>query len=220
MKPEPKIMKPPALATWLLTRMTSGSKSDSVIGDLVEEYQNGRSRWWYRRQVIAAILASVARDVSNNKWLAVRASLTGLALYLLMAFPVNLVATWFQRVTEMPLVQVNNWLLAREYDSLRSWLFQILWFQVPSSVLVWIACLLTGAIVVRLHPTRPVAMVFVASLSILIFESLHVLIGFAIDGGQHQVTPLMFVLANAFMLGRPLSIFIGGLLLPPKPLRG
>jgi hypothetical protein len=210
-------MKPPTLATWLLTRMTSGDKSDSVIGDLVEQYQSGRSRWWYRRQVTAAILASVTSDIGNNKWLAARASLTGLVLYLLMAFPVNLVATWFQRVSEMPIVQVNNWLLARGYESLRLWLFQSLWFQVPSSVLVWIACLLTGAIVVRLYPTRPIAMVFVASLSVLIFESLHVLIGFAVDGGQHHVAPLMFVTANAFMLGRPLSIFIGGVLIPPTP---
>jgi hypothetical protein len=212
-------MKPPVVATWLLTRMATGDKSDSVIGDLVEQYRGGRSRWWYWRQATAAILASVARDVSHNKWLAIRASLTGLVLYLLTAFPVNLVATWFQRVSETPIVQVNNWLLAREYESLRSWLFQILWFQVPSSVLVWIACLLTGAIVVRLYPTRPIAMVFVASLSVLIFESLQVLIGFAIDGGRHHMTPQMFVIANTFMLGRPLSIFIGGVLIPPTPLQ-
>jgi len=207
-------MNPPALATWLLNRMTSGDKSDSVIGDLIEQYRGGRSWGWYWRQVIAAILASLVRDVSGNKWLALRASLTGLLLYLLMAVPVNLAAIWIHRALELPIVRVNNWLLAHDYEFLRQGLFQLLWFQVPNNILIWIACFVTGAIVARLYPMNPAAMVWVASVSVLLFEALHILVGLAVDGGRHHITPLMFITANTFMLGRPLSILIGGVFVP------
>ena len=53
--------KMPALATALLLRF--GPQDDSFVGDLAEEYSGGRSRSWYWRQVLAAIvLASVRHD--------------------------------------------------------------------------------------------------------------------------------------------------------------
>ena len=45
--------KPPALATWLLTRAARGN--DALIGDLLEEFRSGRSRPWYWSQTLRAL---------------------------------------------------------------------------------------------------------------------------------------------------------------------
>jgi hypothetical protein len=47
---------PPRIATWLLKHCGVGPNHDAIIGDLVEQYQHGRSRWWFRKQVALAIL--------------------------------------------------------------------------------------------------------------------------------------------------------------------
>lgn len=42
------------LATWILTRCTADYGRESLIGDLIEQYET-RGRWWYWRQVLGAI---------------------------------------------------------------------------------------------------------------------------------------------------------------------
>ena len=44
---------PPKLATWVLRRL--GSHNEALAGDLLEEYQRGRSKLWYWRQVLIAV---------------------------------------------------------------------------------------------------------------------------------------------------------------------
>jgi hypothetical protein len=66
--------KPPAVATWLLEHLQSGSRNDHITGDLMEAYQHGRSRAWYWKQVLAAIMVSFRfserifrrKDVNSN----------------------------------------------------------------------------------------------------------------------------------------------------------
>lgn len=41
-------------------------KSESLAGDLFEEYQEGRSRVWYWQQVIAAVFAVRTRPIKAN----------------------------------------------------------------------------------------------------------------------------------------------------------
>jgi len=53
---------PPALATALLQRL--GPEEHSLTGDLVEEFRTGRSRLWYWRQVLAAILLGATRHIA------------------------------------------------------------------------------------------------------------------------------------------------------------
>jgi hypothetical protein len=50
--------KPPRLATFLLGRFTA---SDPLAGDLLEEFQSGRSAAWYWAQVLAAVVAAPLR---------------------------------------------------------------------------------------------------------------------------------------------------------------
>jgi uncharacterized protein involved in exopolysaccharide biosynthesis len=51
---------PPRFADWLLQRLTSGPRQQSIIGDLHEQYGRGRSLFWYWRQTITTILVGDA----------------------------------------------------------------------------------------------------------------------------------------------------------------
>lgn len=76
--------EPPILSTWMLERLAPRDKRESQIGDLREQYHDGRSAWWYRRQVLTTIVAGVAAEISAHKLRAVRAFLTAcLAFFLL-----------------------------------------------------------------------------------------------------------------------------------------
>lgn len=52
---------PPRMATWLLKHLGPGYRSESLAGDLFEEYQRDRTRAWYWRQTAAAILVGGTR---------------------------------------------------------------------------------------------------------------------------------------------------------------
>jgi hypothetical protein len=57
------VSQPPRLATWLLQHLASSPRRESLVGDLIEQYRNGRSATWYWRQVLTAILVGATRDV-------------------------------------------------------------------------------------------------------------------------------------------------------------
>jgi hypothetical protein len=46
---------PPKVATWLLRHLDLGTHSESLAGDLLEQYAQGRNGLWYWRQVAAAV---------------------------------------------------------------------------------------------------------------------------------------------------------------------
>lgn len=58
--------KPPAPASWLLRHLMPGDRTESIEGDLLEEFQRRRSAAWYWRQVLAAIAASVAGEMRRH----------------------------------------------------------------------------------------------------------------------------------------------------------
>lgn len=45
----------PRAATWLLERLGSGSRFEPLVGDLIEQFEEGRSRVWYWRQATGAL---------------------------------------------------------------------------------------------------------------------------------------------------------------------
>src|ERR1700722_5624704 len=69
---------PPRLALWLLKSWGSPYHRESLAGDLIEQYQEGRSRTWCWRQVAVAILAARARSVRAMPWAATCAMLSRL----------------------------------------------------------------------------------------------------------------------------------------------
>jgi hypothetical protein len=61
-----KLRREPAIATWFLSLFCSNSEYESVIGDLMEQYQQGRGRLWYWRQVIALSLRGLYARVARR----------------------------------------------------------------------------------------------------------------------------------------------------------
>ncbi len=59
---------PPRLATWLLLSFGTGPFADALAGDLSEEYQRGRSRYWYWRQVALALFWARTRFLRLTAW--------------------------------------------------------------------------------------------------------------------------------------------------------
>ena len=53
----------PTVATWFLKLFCSSPEHESLIGDLLEQYQRGRGRFWYWRQVIAIVFLGLERKV-------------------------------------------------------------------------------------------------------------------------------------------------------------
>jgi hypothetical protein len=75
-----KASGPPALATWLVTKLVSGEKRESLIGDLIEQHQRGRSSAWYWRQTFSAIAISFAAEIWQHKLLAVSVAVLSASL--------------------------------------------------------------------------------------------------------------------------------------------
>lgn len=59
---------PPKFALWLLKQWGSRYHSESLAGDLIEQYQEGRSRAWCWGQVTAAIVIAGARFIRTLPW--------------------------------------------------------------------------------------------------------------------------------------------------------
>ena len=57
--------EPPGMALWLLRRWASPYQRESLLGDLLEMYRAGRSRGWYWRQVLAALILARARALRS-----------------------------------------------------------------------------------------------------------------------------------------------------------
>jgi hypothetical protein len=53
--------EPPIIASWVLSCFVP--ENEGLIGDLIEEYRNGRSRLWYWKEVLIAVFRSTATDL-------------------------------------------------------------------------------------------------------------------------------------------------------------
>jgi hypothetical protein len=63
---------PPRFATWLLERWGSRYRADSLAGDLMEQYQQGRSRVWYWKQAAVAVVIARQRAIRGSAGAATR----------------------------------------------------------------------------------------------------------------------------------------------------
>lgn len=62
------IRRPPALAAWLLDRLGYTRENPALAGDLLEEFQTGRSPAWYWRQAAMVILNGARRNAVVLQW--------------------------------------------------------------------------------------------------------------------------------------------------------
>ena len=144
-----KTHRPPALATWLLERLGSDPQNEQIVGDLIEQYADGRTRAWYWRQITAAILAGFFEQIASHKLLALRAVLVGWL-------------TWYflREATLMALrAAVNPW-------SIR--------LPVLASLVWWTAfffnCAITGWIVGRFSRASRIAILLLFSFTVFLWR--------------------------------------------------
>jgi hypothetical protein len=78
--------QPPRFATWMLKHFGCSPSNDAILGDLVEQYQQGQSALWYCKQVFSTIVVSFFRDVWEHKRLAFLSILAGIACLQLWSF--------------------------------------------------------------------------------------------------------------------------------------
>ena len=207
---------PPALATWLYERLGSPVTREAVVGDLIEQYQQGRSGAWYWRQVIKAILLGAVQDLGAHKLLALRA----LALFFLV---MSLFSTMVRLVYNALGIWAWNWTIDHGFDSLR-----ILWFgrpEYPNPPRLLMACasaVLAAWLVARSERSHAPATMFACATATWLLAVTQAfwpwgvpsLFGFWVLGfpgmiwrfGMHPV-PIAI-----FLAGVPLSVVLGGLI--------
>src|ERR1700722_15664620 len=61
---------PPQLALWLLKHWGSPYHRESLAGDLIEQYQEGRSKAWCWKQVAVAVLVARGQFIRAWPWFA------------------------------------------------------------------------------------------------------------------------------------------------------
>lgn len=65
-----KSQKPPALATWLVEHAIPGVRLEALAGDLLEQFSQGRTAFWYWRQALGVVLRGYAKEWRVFAWAA------------------------------------------------------------------------------------------------------------------------------------------------------
>jgi len=172
------------------------------LGDLIEQYRQGRSGIWYWRQVLAAILVGIAHDLASHKTLALRAVTIGLTLYYLFSFPV----TWAGGIAE-------NWVSQQVILCEPGSFWCQFWRnQLSAELLIYVAGAVSGGIVARMHHKHWVAMLSLYTASVLIFECGMVSWMVSQTISPIPISRVALIMANLTVVVRPLSVFVGGIL--------
>lgn len=182
----------PSIARWLLQHFGSSPNNDAIMGDLAEQYRLGHSRTWYWRQVLVAILSSLINEFRENKLLTVRALLIGWTL--LLFFPAS-----FNFLLRDVLFALESW--SRWWR--QGWILPFTW-----TLYAAFFGMIIGWLIARLHRPHQVSSVMAFALSICCVSWTLTLRALA-DG---------FIWWPAYVIPilGPLSILLGGGLLPPK----
>jgi hypothetical protein len=145
---------PPTLPGRLLKRLVPAQDHESLLGDLSEEYQRGRSTTWYFLQILAAVVVGSWKDVRAHRLVALRAAVVGIATTLVL-IPLELKLV--DIVTGAGFMWGTTWIgLPRyfHYPYEAQWSYRAL--VESASVLRFVT---TGWIVGRLHRRHGVTMV-------------------------------------------------------------
>jgi hypothetical protein len=199
---------PPRVALSLLRRWTSGPRRESLVGDLIEQHAQGRSRLWFWRQTGQAVLCHAVDDARLHVAFVARAIVVSLVLIpALTLIPHAL----YQEVGR----SVWNWSVAHAFDN-----FRVLWFgrpRWPTPPLMFANCFvafLVGMIVARTHREHAAAAVLAAAVAwplFIVLEKLW-LLGPAPLGVMWRFQPAWFLVVH---LGVPLGVLMGGVLGTP-----
>jgi hypothetical protein len=104
------VKPPPRTASALLQRLTQGT--ESALGDLVEQFQSGKSRWWYWRQVVGVIAHKAFEDLRHSPALVV-AVITSAVIVTLIT---PLVIVTIMTIDQMLFVRGFRWFYVNGYS--------------------------------------------------------------------------------------------------------
>jgi hypothetical protein len=97
--------QPPRMAVWLLRQWASPYQRESLLGDLLETYRAGRSRMWYWRQVITALILGRARALRSLSGTSFGTALLRVVNTLLLA---GIIALGIESLTEADTTQIDS----------------------------------------------------------------------------------------------------------------
>ena len=198
-----KSSQPPAGATWLLERFSFGHRNDALIGDLVEEYGNGRSGAWYWRQALTAIAVAFSQEIRAHKLLAVRAVATGWAVWYVYGLFVSSWVGWI-------LISLGQKLPPPlQYEAPYWFVWWIIWLSVRAA---------SGWIVARLHRGHQTATVLLFAASVLLWKlrMLPLIYNLVLDAVGDSSFLHYLPSRFASMILPPVSILVGGLFGVPR----
>jgi len=188
-----KSSEPPAIAEWILEHIYFGYTNDALIGDLQEAFKlQGRSQWWYWRQVFVAIFLAFSRELRAHWLVALRA--IGIGLF---------VSYGAQMLGHEALVKLHHKITPLAGAQ-------------AFAVLAWIGnsffCgLVSGSIVGLFHRRHRNTMLLVFAAAFFVWES--VARFYVNDFHSHKILPF----AMMFYLSALPGVFIGGLLFNSRP---
>jgi hypothetical protein len=163
---------------------------ESLLGDLLEQFADGRSRQWFWRQALVACGFGIARQVTAHKWLSARALATGWALYYLTAMCVVRVLPAVLRA--LPAGPSVSYALLAE-------------------TLAFLAHAATGWGVARFHRRHALTMVSVFCVSLLVQQGVAMASAFIFTPPRVPLSGAGLWLPPVFGLSRICCAFLGGL---------
>jgi hypothetical protein len=183
-------------------RLLPSQDVDALLGDIVEESRH-RSRLWYWSQLIAVVVVAGWKDVRANKWLAVRATVTGLLALPVFFLPASLVL-WIVRVLSEGGYYIGPY-----------------WLTLPHAALIvtpfafnTVGFFVSGWIVARFHRDHGFAMVLPYLLLVCVIPVAAIMRLLAdTEAGRNLTSPTpLFVAAVLAIMSLPACVALGALL--------
>jgi hypothetical protein len=174
----------------MLERVLTDPHDESLLGDLLEQFADGRSRLWFWRQTVVACGLGIAGQVSAHKWLSARALATGWALYFLTATSV---------IFMLPIV--DRWMSALPFVS----------YPLLAESLAFLAHGATGWAVARFHRPHAIAMLSLFCVTLLVQQGVAMTAAFVFTPPRVPLTGAGLWLPPVFGLTRIGCAFLGGL---------
>src|SRR5438128_8487391 len=188
--------QPPAVATWLLKRFGCRPQNEAILGDLIEQYRNGRHSLWYWRQIVTAIAVSSFREVWRQKTRTLAALSAGWIIFAFYRSPLD--RPLFQSIS----LQIN--FASMQFQIPPNWWIYcgmyVLFLSFLTAIMGLIVGALSGWIVAKFQPSHrvPIVLMFVASLcsywlfSLVFWIVKSGLVGLGIVPG-HEIRSLLFL---------------------------
>lgn len=190
----------PGVASWLLDRLGPGV--ESLSGDLIEEFQAGRSRAWFWRQAFIAMALETGRTLRQHPLLILRGLVVGwLTLRLCYLAGSRLLTR-----------TLGDWLLDRFIVWFGSAEFPMMWAtHFRFWPMMWLANLVAGWMIVRLHRAHAGPVLLSCTIA-LALQSTYAAVAYW-QQPRYQYYEMSYpMLSVASFVLPPLILLIGGLL--------